>query len=385
MDAASHRRTALGFFSRHASARLRSPSPRDETAYLAFVLGRLRDVRCDAVFACGEDATTFLARHQDAVRPYASVPMPPLQRFMICRDKSKTMRAARKLGIPTPLTHDPAEEQVEDFARRVGYPVVVKPNVSDGARGISFPPDARSLRRALRRTTAVYGPCHVQEYIPQTGTQYKAEILLDAESDVRAWCLYSKLRYYPPSGGSSTLNRTEARTEILEAGARMLRGIGWAGLGDCDFIEDPRDGVPKLMEINPRFTRSIRICVRAGVDFPLYLYRLAVGAGDVPEAPEPYRIGVMQRYLPADIAWFLRSPDRFRARPGFFRTFFTGAADEIFSLSDPGPALAYALGAVADLFDPQARRYRLRPKSGAASPGPGAKTGPSAKTGSAGR
>jgi len=364
VDVASHRRTALGFFSRHASRRFLSPAPKDAERALAFVLERLRADRYDVVFAVGEDATTLLARHQDAIRPHARVPLPPLDRFMICRDKSLTMRAARRLGIPTPRTHDPVEGPVEEFARRVGYPVVVKPNVSDGARGISYPGDPAALRSALAATERSFGPCHVQEYIPQTGTQYKAEVLLDAASEVRAWCVYSKLRYYPPSGGSSTLNRTEARPDILEAAARMLRGIGWTFLGDCDFIQDPRDGVPKLMEINPRFTRSIRICVRAGVDFPLYLYRLAVGGEEVPRSPSGYRVGVMQRYLPADVAWFLRSPDRLRARPGFVRTFFTGAADEIFSFGDPGPAIAWALGAVSDLFDPEARRFRLRPKSG---------------------
>ena len=321
------------------------------------------------VFAAGEDPTTFLARHQEAIRPHARVPLPPPGRFVLCRDKSLTMREARRLGVPTPRTHDPAEEPLEAFTRRVGFPVVVKPNVSDGARGISYPRDAGALARALAATGKEYGACHVQEYVPQTGTQHKAEVLLDAESRVRAWCVYSKLRYYPPTGGSSTLNRTEARPDILEQAARMLRGIGWTGLGDCDFIDDPRDGVPRLMEINPRFTRSIRICVRAGVDFPLLLYRLAMGTGDVPATPAAYRVGVMQRYLPADVAWFLRSKDRFQARPGFFRTFFTGAADEVFTLGDPGPGLAYLLGAVADLFDPAARRYRLRPKTDASPPG----------------
>ena len=324
----------------------------------------------DVVFAVGEGPTSFLAKHQEAIRPHARVPLPPLERFMVCRDKSLTMREARRLGIATPQTHDPDAEPLDAFARRVGFPVVVKPNVSDGARGISYPGDGPALARALASTEKEYGACHVQEYVPQTGTQFKAEVLLDGASRPRAWCVYSKLRYYPPSGGSSTLNRTVDRPDILDAAARMLQGIGWTGLGDCDFIEDPRDGVPRLMEINPRFTRSIRICVRAGVDFPLLLYRLAVGAGAIPESPGSYRVGVMQRYLPADVAWFLRSPDRFRARPGFFATFFTGAADEIFSLADPGPALAYLLGAASDLLDPEARRHRLRPKAGASPTGP---------------
>jgi D-aspartate ligase len=341
--------------------RLRSPAPGDAPAYLPFVLEQVHRVPYDVVFAVGEDPTTFLAQHQEAIRPHARVPFPPPDRFALCRDKSLTMREARRLGIATPRTHDPATEPLDAFTQRVGFPVVVKPNVSDGARGISYPAGAAALEQALVTTRKHYGPCHVQEYIPQTGTQYKAEVLLDDASRVRAWCVYSKLRYYPPSGGSSTLNRTVDRPDILDAAARMLRGIGWTGLGDCDFIEDPRDGVPKLMEINPRFTRSIRICVRAGVDFPLLLYRLAVGTGEVPASPGPYRFGVMQRYLPADVAWFLRSPDRFRTRPGFFATFFSGAADEVFSFADPGPALAYLLGAATDLLDPAARRYRLRP------------------------
>jgi predicted ATP-grasp superfamily ATP-dependent carboligase len=125
VDVASHRRTALGFFSRHASRRLLSPPPKREADYLAFVLERLRAAPCDVVFAIGEDATTFLALHQEAIRPHARVPLPPLPTFMVCRDKSITMREARRLGIATPRTHDPAAESLDDFVRQVGFPVVV--------------------------------------------------------------------------------------------------------------------------------------------------------------------------------------------------------------------------------------------------------------------
>ena len=38
---------------------------------------------------------------------------------------------------------------------------------------------------------------------------------------------YAKLRYYPPTGGSSTLNQTVHRDEILEHSARLLTHIGW--------------------------------------------------------------------------------------------------------------------------------------------------------------
>ena len=363
-DAASHQRLSVGFFSRHARRRILIPPPGDEEAWRSRLESIVARGRYDVVLATGEDHTYLLAKHRDRFTPHARVPIPDLPVFMICRDKSRTMREAARLGVPTPRTFDPDAQPAEAIGRETGFPVVVKPNVSDGARGILFPDSPEALRAAIAATRAAYGPCHVQEFVPHGGTQYKAEILMDADGGVRAWCVYSKIRYYPPSGGSSTLNRTVDRPDILESAARMLRGIGWTGMGDCDFIEDPRDGVIKLMEVNPRFTRSIKICVRAGIDFPRLLFESAMGR---PAAPAlAYRSGVMMRYLPADIAWFLRSPDRRKARPGFFRTFLDAPCEEIFSWDDPGPALGYLLAMARDLVNPQSRRYRLRSGAGPA-------------------
>lgn len=362
VHAASHRRLALGFFSRHARRRLVCPSPENETAWVECLIGYVRREGFDVVLAAGEDHTFLLARHRPLFAAYARVPIPDMPVFMLCRDKSLTMREAARLGVPTPRTYDPERVTPEIMAGESGFPLVVKPNVSDGARGIAFPRTLEELRRAISEVTTSYGACHVQEHVPHEGTQYKAEVLLGEDGRVLARCVYSKLRYYPPSGGSSTLNRTVDRPDILATAERMLRGIGWSGLGDCDFIEDPRDGTPKLMEINPRFTRSIKICVRAGVDFPLLLYRLAMGLPFEPTLT--YHVGTMMRYLPADLMWFLTSPDRARARPGFFRTFREAPMEEIFSLDDPGPSLAYVLAMARDLVDPRGRRYRLRMSGG---------------------
>src|SRR5262245_2564238 len=128
-------------------------------------------------------------------------------------------------------------------------------------------------------------------------------------------------------------------------------------MGDCDFIEDPRDGTPKLMEINPRFTRSIKICVLAGIDFPYLLYRLAVGK-PFPSVLE-YKVGVFLRYLPADIMWFMKSQNRFTTQPSFFWFWGKNLRDELLSLSDPGPTLAYFFSQAASRFDQKQRHYHF--------------------------
>ena len=225
-------------------------------------------------------------------------------------------------------------------------------------RGISYPRDAEELKSLYEKTRAEYKACIVQEFIPHAGMQYKAEIILDADREILVGGVYDKPRFYPPSGGSSTLNSTVDQPDILELGLRFLQGIGWYGMGDCDFIVDPRDNVPKLMEVNPRFTRSIKILVEAGLEYPYLLYRLALGLPCQPQFE--YVKGLYLRYFLSDCVWFLRSPNRFKARPSFFWFFGRNLRDEIFSWADPAPTIAFVIVFFSRLLNQKSRRSMLR-------------------------
>ncbi len=356
VSVASHRRMCLGFFSRYANKRFIYPSPYTRRAeFLQALLNIVKANRFEVTFVLGDQTTDLLAEHKTSFLPYTRIPLVGMDRFQLCRDKSKTMKLAESMRLPIPKTYDPNTSGIEQLSRTLHYPVVLKPNCSDGARGISYPKTPQELVALYSMTVQTYGPCHVQEYIPQTGMQYKAEYILDYSGSVQGWCVYNKIRYFPVSGGSSTLNSTVHRPDILETGYRLLKEMKWYGMADCDFIEDPRDGVVKLMEINPRFTRSIKICVSAGVDFPLQLYKLAMGE---PMSPMlDYSVGLYQRYLPGDILWFFRSPQRFRSNPSFFKFVGHDMTDEIFSLRDPLPFVGYLLGKGSNLINRNERMY----------------------------
>lgn len=356
---ASHKRVCVGFFSKYTHKRFLYPSPfTHEDEFINRLLEYVKKERFDVTFVTGEQPTCLLSKNKELFTEYTRLPVVDFERYMKCRDKTITMKVAGRVGIPTPKTYYPEEEGLEEIAKKLSYPVVIKPNMSDGARGISYPRNREELTLLYHNTKEKYGPCHIQEYIPHTGMQYKAELLMDYSSAVKAWCVYNKLRYYPPSGGSSTLNSTVARKDILECAATMLKELKWYGMGDCDFIEDPRDGVPKLMEINPRFTRSIKVCVIAGVDFPYLLYKMAMGE-KVPAVLD-YQIGIFLRYLPSDIMWFIKSKERFKARPHFFWFLGKNLRDEIISLKDPGPAIAYFASMAVSMLNKEERKFRLR-------------------------
>ena len=134
--------------------------------------------------------------------------------------------------------------------------------------------------------------------------------------------------------------------------------MGWFGVAMVEFKLDPRDGLPKLMEINPRFWGSLPLAIEAGVNFPLLLYRMACGETFKPV--ENYRIGRRCRWLlPGDILHFIFNPRRHRLVPGFFRFRDPDTAYDILSVRDPLPALAKILTPLTFLYD-RNMKFRLR-------------------------
>jgi D-aspartate ligase len=358
LSVASHLPHAPGLWSRYTNTQLRNPDPwENEDAFVAWALDICRRGRYDLVIPLGEMISLWVAKNQEEFRKYTRVPLPELGTYMVGRDKALTMKEASKLAIPIPKTFYPEEESVEAISRLVSYPAVVKPRISYGARGISYPAGPEELKEVCQRTAKQYGKLIIQEFIPQTGKQYKVQSIQDSTRKVKAVGVYEKVRYYPLTGGSSTLNVTLRRDDICGLATKFVEGIGWYGIGDCDFIEDPRDGIIKLIEINPRFTRSIRILVEAGLDFPDLLLRAS--QGEELAFQNAYKMGLYMRYLLPDCVWFLKSRNRFRAKPSFFRFLAKDLIYEMLTIDDPKASLAYLYSNIAKLFDSKARRKLL--------------------------
>ena len=360
VTAASHKHISVGLFSRRPARKLRYPDPLAHSeAFLDWVEEQVEGGQYPVTLVCGEEVTALIARHRHRFDAHTTIPLVDHDTFQVCRNKANTMRAARRLGIETPQTWFPDDDGIEVVAAQIEqWPVVLKPTESNGARGIGYPDGPEALKRDYETVRQDFPGVIVQEFVPHDGRQYKAELLVDHDGTLLAAGVYDKPRFYPPSGGSSTLNSTVDRPDLIELSRRLLEGIGWYGMGDCEFIEDPRDGRPRLMEVNPRFTRSIKILVEAGLDFPWMLYQLARGQEVTPCLD--YRKGLYMRYLLSDCMWFLRSPERFRTRPSFFKFFGRNQCGEIFDWTDPAPSLAHVLGKTMKLFDARQRKFLLR-------------------------
>ena len=349
----------VGFFSRYPQERWRHRDPRkDPEGFVDDLRRYVSTGHFDVLIPILDVTAELVSRHKQELERYVHIPLVDYPIFMQARDKSQTMRIAQALGLPCPKTYFPEDASVAEIAGQVDYPVFIKPNFSVGARGLTKVENAADLQRLYPLVVKQYGPCTIQEFIPQTDLQYKAQFFLDQKGIVKACVVYNKMRYFPLEGGVSALNCTVIRDDICALGSALLKEMHWYSYADIDLITDPRDGRAKIMEINPRITGSVKICFEAGVDFADMLVRLAMGY-EVPQVKQ-YQSGIFLRHPGIDLLWFLTSPDRFKAKPSWFRFWGKDLRFEVLNLADPGPTVAYALANVRDLFSPEARRYKYQ-------------------------
>jgi hypothetical protein len=74
-------------------------------------------------------------------------------------------------------------------------------------------------------------------------------------------------------------------------GAKLGQKIGWWGSMTVQMKIDSRDGVPKLMEINPRMGNGLWCRVAVGINEPLICLKIA--KGEEVEAVEDYPAGTL--------------------------------------------------------------------------------------------
>ena len=345
-------RFTTSFYSAYCDRRVLLPKPTESERYIEALLGELASHSYDALLPMEDDTIRVLLEHREEVERLTRLPLPSASSMACAGDKAATLKLAAELGIPHPWTRQPkSEAEMEELLGTVPLPAVVKPVHSSGSRGLRYATSPEDLRDAFRSVLDAYGPPLVQERIPE-GPGVGAALLFGPDHEPLAGFTYKRLREYPVQGGPSTLRESTHDPELLEMAIRMLKGLDWYGVAMVEFKVDPRDGVPKLMEINPRFWGSLELASASGVDFPWLLYQVATG-----RTVEPcfdYPAGVRCRWLvPGDILHFIANPDRFHMRPSFFSFFEPGLHYDDFARDDLRGSVATVVCTAAQAVRPE--------------------------------
>ncbi len=350
-------RFAPALFSRYCSRRFLCPSPAlFPEAFLDALEEELRIGRYDVVLAMEFGTQVLIARNRHRFEGLARFPFAPADLAIRVQDKGALASFAVSNGVQCPATFRPGGPgEASAMADRLPYPLLIKPRLSSGGRGIVRVETASQLRKAYPKVHATHPVPILQECLPPGGDALGVGVLMNFSSEPRATFAYRRLREYPVSGGPSTLRESVLDEALCRTTERLLSEIGWVGVAMAEYKVDPRDGQPKLLEVNPLFWGSLHHAIVSGVDFPHLLCRMAM-EGDVPLQRE-YRVGVRSRsVIHGELMHFLRNPERFHLRPGFLDF---SIPDDLLSTSDPWPVVGRVSSLIPALYDRELRKTML--------------------------
>ncbi len=103
-------------------------------------------------------------------------------------------------------------------------------------------------------------------------------------SDDKALCEFTlrKIRQNPIHFGVGAVVESIEYDELMDAGRKLFQSIGYKGVGSAEFKLDQKDGLLKLIEINPRYWQQNYLPTACGMNFPLVDYLATTG-----QKPDP--------------------------------------------------------------------------------------------------
>jgi predicted ATP-grasp superfamily ATP-dependent carboligase len=240
-------------------------APREAT--VEYLLDRANWLGGKPVLLATEDQAALLVDDfRDALAERFLLPEQPLGLPYRLYSKKELFHLCREHGVPTPDTTFPQSR--DEFAALVDageLPVVVKPiepwelRRSGGSMVI-----AQTREEALdaydRLERDGEPNLMLQEYIPGgIETIWMVNAYLGSDSECLVAFSGRKLRQRPAYTGMTSLGECVWNEEVVETTKEFMRRIGYRGVLDMGYRYDARDGLYKVLDVNPRVGATFRL------------------------------------------------------------------------------------------------------------------------------
>ncbi len=185
----------------------------------------------------------------------------------LAEDRERFQGLLTRLQIAQPVNAIArTPEEAFEGARRVGYPVVIRPSYVLGGRAMEIVHDEEQLARYIRNAVQVSGasPVLIDQYLSRA-----TEVDVDALCDGEAVFVAGVMEHIEEAGvhsGDSACSlppfslREETIDELKRQTEAMARALNVRGLMNVQFaIEEPQSAAPRIfvLEVNPRASRTV--------------------------------------------------------------------------------------------------------------------------------
>ena len=242
----------------------------------------LSENKYDVILPIGIDMSTFFSNNLHFFQKFINIPISNYSTFLKMHDKMKTIKIAKDLDIPVPITHSPKNlKEYEKIALLLDFPHVIKARKGSGNSGVyvinNLNEGNETFDKLIHKKTKneVYDCTNplVQEYIDG---EIHDVCLASKRGNVFAIMTQKRIKTLPPGGGSGIVNITTNQKRIARYAIRLIKSIGWTGVSQIEFKLDSNSN-PRIMEINPKFWGTLDLSIKAGINFPEIAVDLALG------------------------------------------------------------------------------------------------------------
>jgi acetyl/propionyl-CoA carboxylase alpha subunit len=278
-------------FVREADAAIRiGPAPAAES-YLAIdrVIAAAREAKAELVHA----GYGFLAERPEFASAVDAAGMrfvgPPASVLHTLGDKAEAKAIAERAKVPVVPGYrgeDQADEAFVSAARRVGYPVMIKPTAGGGGIGMQTVREERQLRdglaRARRIATSAFGDERLLlERLVTRPRHIEVQVLADdhgavvsvGDRDCSTQRRHQKIVEEAPAWGLDN----NGRERMAAAAIAIAREAGYLNAGTVEFVVDG-DGRFYFLEVNARLQVEHPVTEMVfGVDLVEQQLRIALG------------------------------------------------------------------------------------------------------------
>lgn len=299
----------IGFRSRYVEARLCPDPLADQEQFAGFMVELAQELGTPPVVLFTADVFALAAaRMQERLGPHVLMNTPDRVLMERIIDKKRQMEVAESVGIQIPATWLLDSRNALESAD-LPYPVFVKGcssfrwcEITCDVKGFVANTKADLLSEAgpiIDKGVSLVA----QQIITGPDTNhFKVCIFVNREGDPSLVFTLRKLRQFPPRFGVGSCVESIDMPELAEFGVKLFKGLGYRGIGSAEFKLDERDGVFKLIELNPRLWQQNSLAARCGADFAWAYY--ADLAGLQYEAPSEFELGVKWVNLELDLRSF---------------------------------------------------------------------------------
>ncbi len=289
----------------------------------------------DVLMPIGEMSTDFITQHEDDFKKYVKIACAPRKVYLQAFNKQNTFDQAMKSGIPCPYTRR-SDQEIEDYLKHAKFPIIIKPRQGIGSIGFHKFVTEAEFRERLADPTF-----NVDEYVVQEFVNFENRIgtnlFVDKKGNICTSYAVDVLRWFPIDAGAGVLIQTVDAHEVLYYAGKLLQDLGWQGFANVAFMIDKETGEPRLMEINGRIPASVMVSFMLGFNVSKQFMEMIYDE-EVTQYPENTQFGKYIRHFDTDVAWFLKSPNRFRTKPSWFS--WKNTKEVLFRWDDPKPFFA---------------------------------------------